>query len=116
MKLDFRTLGKVLLNYYACFILISTSFEFDPLCRGGGGNSSWHQAGTGANKLNSMYDFAACGSYLISEGYVNKNQLCAIGTSAGGLLVGACINMYPDLFCAAVLKVIMSYCVEENDW
>jgi len=66
---------------------------------------SWHQAGTGLHKLNSMSDFAACGSYLISEGYVHKDRLCAIGTSAGGLLVGASINMYPDLFCAAVLKV-----------
>jgi len=52
-----------------------------------------------------MYDFAVCGSYLTSEGYVHKDWLSAIGTSAGGLLVGAAINMYADLFCAAVLKV-----------
>ncbi|KAI3867369.1 hypothetical protein MKX03_036496 [Papaver bracteatum] len=74
--------------------------------RGGGGrSSSWHKAGVGLNKLNSVHDFAACGKYLIDEGYIDKDQLGAIGLSAGGLLVGAAINMYPDLFRAAVLKV-----------
>uniref|UniRef100_A0A0E0B4B8 Prolyl endopeptidase n=1 Tax=Oryza glumipatula TaxID=40148 RepID=A0A0E0B4B8_9ORYZ len=71
----------------------------------GGGDSSWHLAGTKANKINSIKDFAACGTHLIKEGFVHKNRLCAIGCSAGGLLVGAVINMLPDLFSAAVLKV-----------
>ncbi|XP_072997061.1 uncharacterized protein [Typha latifolia] len=71
----------------------------------GGGDESWHQAGTKEHKLNSIYDFAACGMYLVKEGFVHKEQLCAIGCSAGGLLVGAVINMYPDLFSAAILKV-----------
>ncbi|KAJ0986861.1 hypothetical protein J5N97_005217 [Dioscorea zingiberensis] len=71
----------------------------------GGGDTTWHQAGTRMNKPNSFHDFAACAIYLISEGYVRKNQLAAIGCSAGGLLVGATINKYPDLFCAAILKV-----------
>ncbi|KAH7688982.1 Peptidase S9A prolyl oligopeptidase protein [Dioscorea alata] len=71
----------------------------------GGGDRAWHQAGTKMNKHNSFHDFAACAIYLISEGYVHKNQLVAIGCSAGGLLVGATINKYPDLFCAAILKV-----------
>ncbi|KAG1327452.1 putative protease 2 [Cocos nucifera] len=73
--------------------------------RGGGGDASWHQAGTRSCKLNSIKDFAACGMYLVKEGFVHKNRLCAIGCSAGGLLVGATINLYPDLFCAAILKV-----------
>ncbi|XP_010261180.1 PREDICTED: uncharacterized protein LOC104600060 [Nelumbo nucifera] len=71
----------------------------------GGGDTSWHKAGSGAYKLNSIYDFIACGKYLINEGYVHKDRLGAIGFSAGGLLVGAAINMYPDLFRAAILKV-----------
>ncbi|KAH7688999.1 Peptidase S9A prolyl oligopeptidase protein, partial [Dioscorea alata] len=71
----------------------------------GGGDKAWHQAGNKMNKPNSFHDFAACAIYLISEGYVHKNQLAAIGCSAGGLLVGATINKYPDLFCAAILKV-----------
>ncbi|WCJ35775.1 Prolyl oligopeptidase family protein [Euphorbia peplus] len=74
--------------------------------RGGGeGDLSWHKSGSGLNKLNSMYDFISCGDYLINEGYVHKDKLTAIGYSAGGLLVGAAINMNPSLFRAAILKV-----------
>nr|XP_011462973.1 PREDICTED: prolyl endopeptidase-like isoform X1 [Fragaria vesca subsp. vesca] len=73
--------------------------------RGSGGDSSWHEAGRRFNKLNSIHDFVSCGNYLIKEGYVHRDQLGAIGCSAGGLLVGATINMYPDLFRAAILKV-----------
>lgn len=73
--------------------------------RGGGGDSSWHKSGSGSYKLNSVYDFVSCANYLIKEGYVRKDRLGAIGHSAGGLLVGATINMYPDLFRAAILKV-----------
>ncbi|XP_050372148.1 uncharacterized protein LOC126790059 isoform X1 [Argentina anserina] len=73
--------------------------------RGSGGDSSWHKAGSRVNKLNSIYDFVSCGNYLTEEGYVHRDQLGAIGNSAGGLLIGATINMYPDLFRAAILKV-----------
>ncbi|RVX06263.1 Protease 2 [Vitis vinifera] len=73
--------------------------------RGGGGpDSSWHKCGSGLNKLNSIYDFVLCGKYLVNEGYVHEDQLGAIGFSAGGLLVGAAINMCPDMFRAAILK------------
>eukprot|EP00268_Persea_americana_P052159 TRINITY_DN5833_c0_g1_i1.p1 TRINITY_DN5833_c0_g1~~TRINITY_DN5833_c0_g1_i1.p1 ORF type:complete len:421 (+),score=74.18 TRINITY_DN5833_c0_g1_i1:1235-2497(+) len=72
---------------------------------GGGGGKSWHHAGIGSKKINSMHDLIACGKFLTSEGYVHNNRLCAIGLSAGGLLAGAVINMSPDLFCAAILKV-----------
>jgi predicted peptidase len=47
--------------------------------------------------------------HLIKEGLVQQNRLCAIGSSAGGLLVGAVINMLPDLFSAAVLKVVNGF-------
>ncbi|KAI3719320.1 hypothetical protein L6452_20217 [Arctium lappa] len=74
--------------------------------RGGGGDDpSWHKCGSGLNKLNSIYDFVSCGDYLIKEGYVHKDQLAAVGHSAGGLLVAAAINMHLKLFRAAVLKV-----------
>ncbi|KAF3785068.1 Dipeptidyl aminopeptidase BI [Nymphaea thermarum] len=72
---------------------------------GGGGGISWHHSGAGLHKLNSVQDFVACARYLIGEGYVHKDKLGAIGFSAGGLLLGAAINMFPDLFCAAILKV-----------
>ncbi|XP_059655634.1 uncharacterized protein LOC132302731 [Cornus florida] len=74
--------------------------------RGGGGvDPSWHRSGCGLYKLNSMHDFVSCSKYLVNEGYVHKDQLAAVGYSAGSLLVGAAINMYPELFQAAILKV-----------
>ncbi|XP_064978433.1 uncharacterized protein LOC103996239 isoform X1 [Musa acuminata AAA Group] len=73
--------------------------------RGGGGEGSLHQSGTRACKMNSIYDFTACGMYLVNEGFVHKNKLAAIGCSAGGLLVAAAINIYQSLFSAVILKV-----------
>ncbi|URE22109.1 BSD [Musa troglodytarum] len=73
--------------------------------RGGGGEGSLHQSGTRACKMNSIYDFTACGMYLVNEGFVHKNKLAAIGCSAGGLLVAAAINIYHSLFSAVILKV-----------
>lgn len=75
------------------------------LIGGGGGGKSWHNAGKGLQKLNSIYDFIACSKYLCKEGYVHKKLLGAIGSSAGGLLIAAAVNMCPDLYRAIVLKV-----------
>ncbi|KAK9034193.1 hypothetical protein V6N11_050368 [Hibiscus sabdariffa] len=74
--------------------------------RGGGGDDpSWHKSGHGLLKQNSINDFVSCGRYLIDEGYVQRDQLSAIGVSAGCLLIGAALNMFPNLFCAAIMKV-----------
>ncbi|KAL5828577.1 hypothetical protein ACOSQ3_018045 [Xanthoceras sorbifolium] len=74
--------------------------------RGGGGvDSAWHKFGTGIYKRNSIYDFISCGNYLVDEGYVSRDHLAAMSYSAGCLIVGAAINMYPQLFRAAILKV-----------
>ncbi|KAE9605614.1 putative oligopeptidase B [Lupinus albus] len=74
--------------------------------RGGGlGDSSWHKSGSGLNKHNSIIDFVSCGNYLVNEGYVQSDQLGAIGWSAGCFLIGAAMNMSPQLFRAAILKV-----------
>ncbi|KAI9169466.1 hypothetical protein LWI28_012690 [Acer negundo] len=72
---------------------------------GGGGDSAWHKFGTGLYKRNSIYDFVSCGNYLFNEGYVCRDRLAAMSYSAGCLVVGAAINMYPQLFRAAILKV-----------
>ncbi|OWM89438.1 hypothetical protein CDL15_Pgr024186 [Punica granatum] len=72
---------------------------------GGGSDSSWHKSGRGFDKENSIHDFAACGKYLVKEGLIHQDQLCAIGYSAGCILMGAAINMYSDLFRAVILKV-----------
>ncbi|XP_074268263.1 uncharacterized protein LOC141591729 isoform X1 [Silene latifolia] len=74
--------------------------------RGGGGSDpSWHQQGSRANKMNSVYDYVFCAKYLVNKGYARKDRLAAIGYSAGSLLVGAAINSHPALFSAAILKV-----------
>ncbi|XP_039059867.1 protease 2 [Hibiscus syriacus] len=74
--------------------------------RGGAGDDpSWHKSGNGLLKQNSIHDFVSCGKYLIDEGYVQRDQMSAIGVSAGCLLIGAALNMLPNLFRAAILKV-----------
>ncbi|KAI3467205.1 hypothetical protein Pfo_023868 [Paulownia fortunei] len=80
-------------------------FAFADVRGGAGVDPSWHRSGRGLNKLNAIHDFVSCGEYLINEGYIHKNQLGALGISAGCLLVGAAVNMHPELFRAAILKV-----------
>ncbi len=65
----------------------------------------WHQAGIKENKLNVFNDFIGGAEYLISEGWTTKDLLVAEGASNGGLLVGACVNMRPDLFKVALPRV-----------
>lgn len=71
--------------------------------RGGGEyGSSWHKAGTLANKQNVFDDFIAAAKYLINKKYTNSNKLAIIGRSNGGLLIGAVTNQQPNLFKVAV--------------
>lgn len=65
----------------------------------------WHQAGTKMNKLNVFNDFIAAAEYLIKEGWTNPDLLTIEGGSNGGLLVGATVNMRPDLFKVAFPRV-----------
>eukprot|EP01018_Ginkgo_biloba_P003873 Gb_38885 [translate_table: standard] len=72
---------------------------------GGGAGKRWHHEGRASKKFNSIHDYIACAKFLVEEEYIQNNKLAAWGCSAGGLLVGAAINMSPDLFRAAILKV-----------
>lgn len=65
----------------------------------------WYEQGRMENKRNSFTDFIDCGEHLIKEGYVARDKLAIQGASAGGLLVGACMTMRPDLFKAVIAKV-----------
>jgi oligopeptidase B len=49
-------------------------------------------------KLNTFTDFIDCSEHLIAAGYTSANRLLAGGGSAGGLLMGAVVNMRPDLY------------------
>lgn len=66
---------------------------------------AWHDDGKLTRKTNSFTDFIACAEHLIAAGYTAKQRLAAIGGSAGGLLMGAVVNLRPDLFRSVVAKV-----------
>jgi len=65
----------------------------------------WYDEGRLFNKKNSFTDFIACAEYLIREGYSSSKKIGIIGGSAGGLLVGACMTLRPELFAAVICKV-----------
>jgi oligopeptidase B len=74
--------------------------------RGGGEmGKAWHDAGKMMNKKNTFSDFTAVAEDLTKRGYGSKDKLVTEGASAGGLLMGAVLNLRPDLFRAAVVKV-----------
>ncbi|MCH5222310.1 MAG: S9 family peptidase [Muribaculaceae bacterium] len=65
----------------------------------------WHLAGTKLQKVNVFNDFIAAAEYLINEGWTSPELMTAEGGSNGGLLVGAAVNMRPDLFRVAIPRV-----------
>ncbi|MBD5356477.1 MAG: S9 family peptidase [Bacteroides sp.] len=65
----------------------------------------WHTAGTKQNKLNVFNDFISAAEYMINEGWTSPDYLTIEGGSNGGLLVGATVNMRPDLFKVAIPRV-----------
>ncbi len=70
--------------------------------RGGGEmGERWHDEGKLLNKRNTFTDFIACAEHLIANGYADPNRLAISGGSAGGLLIGAVLNLRPDLFTVA---------------
>ncbi|CAB4870941.1 unannotated protein [freshwater metagenome] len=74
--------------------------------RGGGElGRRWYTEGKLLAKVNTFTDTISCCEHLIETGWAAPNRLALRGGSAGGLLVGACINMRPDLFTSAVAEV-----------
>ncbi|MCB0820173.1 MAG: prolyl oligopeptidase family serine peptidase, partial [Bacteroidetes bacterium] len=65
----------------------------------------WYEQGRKLNKKNTFTDMVACVETLIDQGYTQKGKVVIEGGSAGGLLVGAVINLRPDLFGAALAEV-----------
>lgn len=65
----------------------------------------WHEAGTKLEKLNVFNDFIAAAEYMIEQGWTKPELITIEGGSNGGLLVGATVNMRPDLFRVAIPRV-----------
>lgn len=74
--------------------------------RGGGEyGEDWHLAGTKMNKMNVFNDFIAAAEYMIDQNWTNPELITIEGGSNGGLLVGAVVNMRPNLFKVAIPRV-----------
>ena len=65
----------------------------------------WYEGGKLLNKKNTFTDFIACAEHLIQEGYTTKGNIVSSGGSAGGMLMGAIVNLRPDLFKAVIADV-----------
>jgi oligopeptidase B len=65
----------------------------------------WYESGKFLQKKNTFLDFVACAEHLIAEKYTSAGNIAIAGGSAGGLLVGATINLKPELFKAAIAQV-----------
>jgi oligopeptidase B len=65
----------------------------------------WYDQGKMLNKRNTFTDFIASAEHLIAERYTSREHLAIRGGSAGGLLMGAVVNMRPDLFSVVVADV-----------
>jgi len=65
----------------------------------------WYEDGKMLNKKNTFNDFVDCSKYLIDNKYTSSEHLYAMGGSAGGLLMGAVINMNPELYNGIIAAV-----------
>ena len=74
--------------------------------RGGGElGEAWHDDGRMMTKKNTFTDFIACADFLVAKKYTAHDRMLIEGRSAGGLLIGATLNLRPDLAKAAILDV-----------
>jgi oligopeptidase B len=112
--------GPLLLNGYGSY-----EASFDPVFRAhsltllergfaiaiahirGGGElgRGWYERGKFEHKPNTFTDYIACAEHLVAEGWTSPRRLVARGRSAGGLLMGAVVNLRPELFGAVVAHV-----------
>jgi len=103
-------------SYEACSDPAFSSLRLSLLERGvvfaiahvrGGGEMGrpWYDDGKLLHKPNTFTDFVACADHLVGAGYTSPSRLAIRGASAGGLLIGAVLNLRPDLCRAAVAEV-----------
>jgi oligopeptidase B len=65
----------------------------------------WYENGKLMKKINTFTDFIDCGKFLINQKYTSQKHLYAMGGSAGGLLMGAIINLAPEMWHGIVAQV-----------
>ena len=98
MPLTFRSSRLALLDRGMIFAIAHI--------RGGGEmGKQWHDDGKLNKKMNTFTDFIASAEHLIAQKYTQSSQLVIQGGSAGGLLMGAVVNLRPELFKAVVSEV-----------
>jgi oligopeptidase B len=74
--------------------------------RGGGElGKSWYEDGKLLKKKNSFTDFVRCAEFLVEQKYAAPKRIVMNGGSAGGLLMGAVMNLRPDLFTSVIAEV-----------
>ncbi len=66
---------------------------------------SWYEDGKMMKKINTFTDFIDCAEFLLAGKYTSKEHLYTSGGSAGGLLMGAVVNMRPDLWHGVIAQV-----------
>ncbi len=78
----------------------------------------WYENGKLMKKINTFSDFVDCGEFLVRENYTSKPHLYAQGGSAGGLLMGAVVNMAPELWHGVIAQVpfvdVVNTMLDEN--
>jgi oligopeptidase B len=91
-------------NFYS---LIDRGFVFAIAQIRGGSDmgEQWYEDGKLLNKKNTFTDFIACAEKLQQDKYTSASKLAIMGGSAGGLLMGAVVNMRPELFNCVVAQV-----------
>ncbi len=77
-----------------------------PQIRGGSEmGREWYDTGKMQHKMNTFTDFIACTEKLVAEGYAARDRVYAMGGSAGGLLMGAVMNLRPELYKGIIAAV-----------
>ncbi len=87
--------------------LLDRGFVFAiPHIRGGSEMGRWwYEDGKLLKKKNTFYDFIDCGEYLVEQKFTSPDKMFAMGGSAGGLLMGAVLNIRPDLWKGVIADV-----------
>lgn len=87
--------------------LINKGFIFVYLNIRGGAEmgKEWYEQGRMLNKMNTFYDFNDSVEAILNKGYGDKNNVFAQGGSAGGLLMGAIVNLKPELYKGIISRV-----------